>query len=505
MLKIKWKEYNMVKRYILAVDQGTTSSRALVFDEKGSLLAKSRCEFQQSFPNNGWVEHDPEEIWQTTLLCCQQAIKKSDLLASDIAAMGITNQRETTLMWEKKTGKVIYPAIVWQDRRTTNYCQQLVKNNKLASTITQKTGLLLDPYFSASKIAWLLEQVPNARSRAERGELLFGTIDTFLLWRLTAGKSHFTDASNASRTLLFNIHTQQWDDELLELFNIPRKILPDVLDNAAKFGFVEESLLGHAIPITGMAGDQQAATIGQACCQEGMIKSTYGTGCFLLLNTGNTVVQSKHSLLSTVAYRINGKVTYGLEGSIYSAGTTIQWLRDKLSLISKASDTHAIASSIEDTQGVYLVPAFTGLGAPYWDPRARAALLGLTRDSNDKHIVRAALESVAYQTRDLMQALASDYKNPLRGLRVDGGMTANDWLLQFLADILNITVERPSCIESGALGVAYLAGLGAGIYASLDEVSVLWGSNKKFVARMHPEKRAVLYQGWQAAVGRVLS
>ena len=489
--------------YLLAIDQGTTSSRAVVFDTAGNAKSHHQIECKPYYPENGWVEHNPEEIWQTTLTCCREAIAKASLTARDIAAIGISNQRETTLVWDRKTGKVVYPAIVWQDRRTADECLDLASQAGVSQAITQKTGLLLDPYFSATKIKWILDHVSGARKQAENGELAFGTVDTYLLWRLTCGKRHATDATNASRTMLFNIHTQEWDDELLELFHIPRALLPEVLDSSAQFGRVDPSLLGHAIPIMGMAGDQQAATIGQACFQPGMVKSTYGTGCFVLLNTGDKVVTSKNRLLSTVAYRLHGKVTYGLEGSIFIAGAAVQWLQDAMHLITKASETQSMALSVEDTGGVYLVPAFTGLGAPYWDPKARGALLGLTRDSRVEHIVRAALKAVCYQSRDLMQAMRADYQGELATLRVDGGMVANDWLLQFLTDMLDVPVERPKFIETSVLGAAFLAGLGAGIYQSLDEISQIWAVDKTFSPQMDPSRREILYQGWQEAVQRI--
>ncbi len=491
--------------YLLAIDQGTTSSRAIIYTQSSEEVSRHQIEIEQFYPDDGWVEHDPEEIWQTTLECCHQALKKANLTAEKITAIGISNQRETTILWERDSGKPIYPAIVWQDRRTTEYCQQRQNENDDLSFLKDKTGLLLDPYFSASKIAWLLEHVPDARQRAEQGELLFGTIDTFLLWRLTGGKQHKTDITNASRTLLFNIKEQAWDKELLDFFAIPSAILPQVVDNCGDFGDTALELFDTPIPIRGMAGDQQAAAIGQACFHPGMIKSTYGTGCFLFLNTGKQIVDSQHRLLSTVAYRINNETTYGLEGSIFTAGAAIQWLRDTLHIIENAGDTQSLAESITDNGGVYLVPAFTGLGAPYWDPLARGALLGLTRDSSAKHIARAALEAVCYQTCDLLQAIERDYHQPIQTLRVDGGMTINDWLLQFLADILSVKVERPKCIETSALGAAYLAGLGSGVYQSLAEVEAHWQLEKSFLAQMSHVQRQQYYAGWQQAVERIRS
>ncbi|MCB1827543.1 MAG: glycerol kinase GlpK [Coxiellaceae bacterium] len=491
-------------KYLLAIDQGTTSTRAIVFDTNGRLKAQHQIELPQSFPQDGWVEHNPEEIWQATLACCQQAIKKAHSSPQDILGIGISNQRETTILWDRATGKPIYPAIVWQDRRTADLCEDLAKKN-IEKTISKKTGLLLDPYFSATKIHWILNHVPGAREDAEKGKLAFGTIDTFLLWRLTKGKVHATDASNASRTMLFNIHKQSWDKELLKIFDIPESILPKVYDNAYEFGKTDAEFFQQEIPITGMAGDQQAASFGQAIFEKGMVKSTYGTGCFVLMNTGDKPVLSKNRLISTVAYRLNNKVTYGLEGSIFVAGAAVQWLRDAVHLIGNPNETQAMALSVEDTGGVYMVPAFTGLGAPYWDPKARAALLGLTRDSCVEHIVRAALEAVCYQTKDLMTAMQKDASNEITTLRVDGGMVSNDWLLQFLADILAINVHRPQCIETSALGAAFLAGLGAGVYASLNDIAQLWQEEKAFVPEMQAADRDALYEGWQDAVKRILS
>lgn len=488
-------------KFILAIDQGTTNSRAIIFDRQGSILSQHEIPLSQYFPQEGWVEQRPEEIFKNSITCCIEAIKKAHLNTKDIAAIGISNQRETTIIWDKKTGNTLYPAIVWQDRRTHAICTELKKFELL---IKQKTGLLLDPYFSATKIHWILNHVPQAREKAERGDLLFGTVDTYLLWKLTNGKTHATDASNASRTLLFNIHTQQWDPELLKIFNIPQSLLPIVLDNAAFFGETDKTIFGILIPITGMAGDQQAATIGQACFHPGMIKTTYGTGGFLLLNTGKQAVQSKHQLLTTIAYRLNGLTTYGLEGSIFSAGVTIKWLRDQLKLIQTAAETEQLAQQIPNTEGVYFVPAFTGLGAPYWNPHARAALLGITRNTNISHIARAALESVAYQTRDLFSAMHADSKMKLTHLRVDGGMAANHWLLQFLADMLDIPVQRPTCIETSALGAAFLAGLQIGFYSSLEDIEKLWQIQLEFQPKMQTKQREQLYAGWQRAVQKVL-
>ncbi|WP_027897120.1 glycerol kinase GlpK [Zestomonas thermotolerans] len=493
-----------MSQYLLAIDQGTTSSRAIVFSALGLPVASAQQEFKQYFPRDGWVEHDGEEIWLTTLKVCREAIRQSGLNVAEIAAIGITNQRETTLVWDACSGAPIHPAIVWQDRRTADYCAEL-KAAGHEARVAARTGLLIDPYFSATKLRWILDNVPGARERAERGELRFGTVDSFLLWRLTGGRVHRTDASNASRTLLFDIHRQQWDDELLALFDIPRSLLPEVLDCAAEFGVTREDLLGAAIPVLGMAGDQQAALIGQACFRPGMVKSTYGTGCFMIQNTGSQPVVSKNRLLTTVGYRLNGQVTYAVEGSIFVAGAAVQWLRDGIKLISHARDTEALAAQTGDACGVYLVPAFTGLGAPYWDPKARGAIFGLTRDTGIKEIVTAGLQSVCYQTRDLLEAMCQDGATAPSALRVDGGMVENNWLMQFLADILGVPVERPEVTETTALGVAYLAGLHLGLYADLDQIARLWHRQKRFSPRMADGHREKLYAGWLDAVQRVRS
>lgn len=491
-----------MRKYLLAIDQGTTNSRAIIFDRDGGVVSQHEMNLRQSFPEDGWVEQDPLEMYHNTVECCRKALSKANLDVDCLVAAGLSNQRETTIIWDKDTGKPVYPAIVWQDRRTSELCKQLSKTH-VHELVYNKTGLLLDPYFSATKIAWILEHVQGARERAKRGELLFGTVDTFLLWHLSHGKSHVTDVTNASRTLLFNIHDLAWDEDILKAFKIPAAMLPVVMDNTADFGDMHPSILGKRVPITGMAGDQQAATIGQACFREGMVKATYGTGCFMLLNTGEKVIQSHNKLLSTIAYRIDHKVTYGLEGSIFSAGDTVKWLRDTLGLITHASETEVLASEVADTEGVYLIPAFTGLGAPYWDPEARGALLGLTRNSNRQHIVRAALENVAYQTRDLLEAMESDYQSGLHTLRVDGGMAANNWLLQFLANILDLEVHRPVCIETTALGAAYLAGLQAGLYQTLDEISKMWQTSASFHSQMSTVERDKLYAGWRGAIKKV--
>ncbi len=489
----------MAAAALLAIDQGTTSSRAIVFDKRGAKLGVAQQELPQSFPQPGWVEHDANRIWDDTLKTMRESIKAARLSTKDIVAIGITNQRETTVIWDRASGKPIHPAIVWQDRRTADFCRKHQDKNEW---IAEKTGLLIDPYFSATKIAWLLDNVQGARGRAEKGELAFGTIDSWLLWKLTGGKVHATDATNASRTALFNVRTQKWDDELLDFFKVPKSLLPEVKDSAAEFGSTDPALLGQPVPIRGIAGDQQAATVGQACFSPGMSKSTYGTGCFLVLNTGDKLQLSKHRLLSTVAYRLNGQTTYAMEGSIFVAGAAVQWLRDAMHLIRSAGDTEGLAKSIPDTQGVYLVPAFTGLGAPYWDPEARGAIFGLTRDSGIAHIVRAALESVCYQTRDLLTAMAQDAVAPTE-LRVDGGMVVNDWLTQCLADILQIRVVRPQTVETTALGAAFLAGLASGVYGSLDEIAKLWGVERRFVPAWPASKANKFYDGWKQAVVRV--
>ncbi|MDR3417733.1 MAG: glycerol kinase GlpK [Nevskia sp.] len=488
---------------LLAIDQGTTSTRALVFGRDGTRLAQAQRELPQSYPQPGWVEHDAERIWDDALACAREALASAQLSAGDVAAIGITNQRETAVIWDRASGRPIHPAIVWQDRRTAAWCREHGGSER-ESWLQRKTGLLLDPYFSATKIAWMLDHVPGARQRAGRGELAFGTIDSWLLWKLSGGRLHATDATNASRTLLFNLHTQSWDPELLDFFGVPVSLLPEVRDTAADYGVTEAALFGAPIAIGAMVGDQQSATVGQACFQPGMIKSTYGTGCFLVLNTGDQPAQSRHRLLGTVGYRLGGHTTHALEGSIFVAGAAVQWLRDAMRLIRAAGETEALARSIDDTQGVYLVPAFTGLGAPYWDPQARGAVFGLTRDSGIAHIVRAALESACYQTRDLLEAMQHDATAPTE-LRVDGGMAVNDWLMQFLADILRIPVVRPQTVETTALGAALLAGLQAGVYASLEEIGSLWRADRRFEPLMEAGRADTLYGGWRDAVSRVCS
>ncbi len=492
-----------MNRNILAIDQGTTSSRAIVFGPDGQLLGVGQEEFPQIFPQNGWVEHNPEEIWQTTLDSCKLALRAAGLMPQDIATIGITNQRETSVIWDRNTGKPVYNAIVWQDRRTAELCNTL-KTRGLEATVHAKTGLLLDPYFSASKIAWILDNVRGVREKAERGELAFGTIDSFLLWRLTEGKSHFTDVTNASRTMLFNIVDQCWDTELLNAFNIPESLLPEVLDCAAEYGETSVDILGCQIPIQGIAGDQQAAAFGQCCFQPGMAKSTYGTGCFLLLNTGEQALWSDNRLLTTPAYRLAGRTSYAIEGSIFMAGAIMQWIRDDLKLIGNAAESEELAMQTDDELAVYLVPAFTGLGAPHWDPDARGAMYGLTRDTGAKEVVTAALLSVCYQSRDLLQAIAKDGAS-FTTIRVDGGMVTNNFVLQSLADLLNCRVDRPKIIETTALGVAYLAGLQAGFFDSLEEISEHWQLDRSFLPAKDDDWRERRYAGWLNAIERTRS
>lgn len=486
--------------HILAIDQGTTSSRALVFDAELQIKGLGQQEFTQHFPDNGWVEHDANEIWSSTLASCQKAIATAGIKATDIACIGITNQRETTVLWDRASGIPLANAIVWQDRRTSGFCDEL-RQQGLENTIQHKTGLLLDSYFSATKIRWLLDHIPDARDRANRGELAFGTIDCFLLWQLTSGRSHCTDATNASRTMLFNIHTQQWDQELLELFDIPASLLPEVKDCAADFGKVDPSLLGASIPITGVLGDQQAAAFGQCCFKEGMAKSTYGTGCFLLLNTGTQALTSSKGLLTTVAYRLQGIPSYAIEGSIFMAGATMQWLRDGIGLIDDVAESEALARATSAESSVYLVPAFTGLGAPYWDPDARGAIFGMTRDTGIKEIVTAGLMSVCYQTKDLILAIQQD-GTQLTQLRVDGGMAKNDFVMQRLADVLDCEVLRPVITETTALGAAYVAGLQTGLFESLDSISAHWQLQQSFKPARDDDWRRQRYAGWLDAVQR---
>jgi glycerol kinase len=489
--------------YLLAIDQGTSSSRSVVFDRNAHPIATSQQEFTQYYPHPGWVEHDPEEIWRSVVGVTREAIASSGVSPEKFAALGITNQRETTLVWERSSGKCVYPAIVWQDRRTAKYCRDLI-NSGVEGLVIEKTGLRIDPYFSAGKLVWILDNVPDARRLASAGKLAFGTVDSFLIWRLTNGRVHATDATNASRTMLFNIHTQQWDRELLDVLQVPENLLPEVLDSAGDFGVTDSSVTGFGLPIAGVAGDQQAALVGQAGFERGMTKSTYGTGCFVITNTGSEPLLSKNKLLSTVAYRLGGKVTYGLEGSIFVAGSAIQWLRDELKVIGTAAETEAIAVATGVVEHVHVVPAFAGLGAPYWDPDARGAILGLSRDSGIGDIVTATLQAVAYQTKDLMNAMADDGIRPSI-IRVDGGMVANDWLLQFMADILGLEVERPANMESTVLGAALLAGLQVGVFESTAALASVWKRDAVFVPGMDEERRAALYGQWMRAVARVRS
>ena len=496
--------------HVLAIDQGTTSSRAILFDADLAPGASAQQEFAQIYPASGWVEHDPEDIWQSVLATCRAAIAKGGLSARDIAAIGITNQRETVVLWDRATGKPLHNAIVWQDRRTADLCARL-KADGHEAMVQEKTGLLLDPYFSGTKLAWLLDHVEGARARAEAGELAFGTIDSWLIWKLTGGAVHATDATNAARTLLYNIREGRWDAAICALLNIPDSLLPDVRDCAADYGTTDPALLGGAIPIMGVAGDQQAATIGQACFQPGMMKSTYGTGCFALLNTGDTLVRSANRMLGTIAYQLDGKTTYALEGSIFIAGAVVQWLRDGLKIIDSAPQTQALAEAADPGQQLYLVPAFTGLGAPYWDPECRGAIFGLARNSGPAEFARAALESVGYQTRDLWEAMAADWRAETgkelgaATLRVDGGMSASDWTMQFLADILGAPVDRPRVLETTALGAAWLAGMRAGIYPDQAGFAATWALDRNFAPAMDDATRSARYAGWKDAISRTLS
>ena len=487
------------KPLLLAIDQGTTSSRAILFNTQGEIEAVRQQELTLSYPQSGWVEQDPEALWQDTLQVCRDVLQATPSAISDTVAIGITNQRETTVVWDKQSGEPIYNAIVWQDRRTAAVCERLIAEGKEAE-VTAKTGLLLDPYFSATKIAWILDNVEGARARADAGQLLFGTIDTFLLWRLTEGKVHATDATNASRTLLLNIATVEWDDELLALFNIPRSMLPEVRDNVADFGIAVKSLLGVDLPICSMIGDQQAALVGQACFDAGMIKSTYGTGCFMLMNVGAEPVASTQRLVTTIGYRLNGKATYALEGSIFIAGAAIQWLRDGLAMFDHASKSEAMADSLESNDGVYFVPALTGLGAPYWRPDVRGAIIGLGRDSTSAHIARAALEAQAYQTRDLVTAMKADIDASPAVIRADGGLVANQFVCQFLADILQVEIEVPAVTEATAWGAASLAGIGVGVFAGTDDIARVWQKQQDYLPVMLSDEADELYAGWQQAV-----
>jgi glycerol kinase len=492
-----------MSKYLLAMDQGTTSSRCIFFDKAGTIQSVAQQEFMQIYPKPGWVEHDPTEIWASQLAVMTEAKARLGAEASEIAAIGITNQRETTIVWDKFTGKPVYNAIVWQCRRTSEYCDSL-KREGWADKIRQKTGLVIDAYFSATKVRWILENVPGARSRAENGELLFGTVDTFLVWKLTKGRVHVTDYTNASRTMLFNIHTLQWDEEILSKLNIPACMLPAVKPSSCLFGKTDAEFLGGEIPIAGIAGDQHAALFGQCCFTPGMVKNTYGTGCFLLMNTGETAVESKNGLVTTIAWGLNGKVEYALEGSVFVAGAALQWLRDGLHLMDHAAFSEAYANRVADSNGVYVVPAFTGLGAPYWDQYARGAILGLTRGVEKAHLIRATLESLAYQSYDVMSAMEADAGTPIRELRVDGGASANNFLMQFQADLLQANVVRPAMIESTALGAVYLAGLAVGFYADQEDIRKNVSVDRVFTPAMEDPVRGKLLAGWKKAVKRTL-
>ena len=492
-----------MKKFIISIDQGTTSSRSILFNLQGKPIYSSQKEFTQYFPKSGWVEHNPEEIWNTTKKTLIDVINKASKLKGQVLTIGITNQRETTILWNKKTGKPIYNAIVWQDRRTELYCKKLRDNNK-ETLIFNKTGLLIDPYFSATKVKWILENIPLAKKLMQKNQLLFGTIDTFLIWRLTNGNVHATDATNASRTMLYNIVLNKWDDGILKLLKIKKNILPQVKNSSDDFGSTDSSITGKPIPITGVVGDQQAATIGQCCFEPGSLKSTYGTGAFVLLNTGSKIIYSKNRLLTTIAYRIKGKTTYAMEGSIFIAGAGVQWLRDKMMFIKKASETEKIIKSMKDNNGIYLVPAFTGLGAPYWDANARGVLSGLTRDTGPKEIIRATIESVAYQTYDLFEAMRHDGLKP-KLVKVDGGMVMNNWFSQFLSDVVDIKVLRPKVQETTALGAAFMAGLHIGVYKSLKDISKNWHLDKSFKPKIKAKVRHTLVKGWSSAIKKTLT
>ncbi len=489
-------------RFILALDQGTTSSRAILFDQEGRIRAVAQQEFTQLFPQAGWVEHDPKEIWSSQLAVCLEVLEKAGVTANQVQGIGITNQRETTIVWDRQTGEPIYNAIVWQDRRTASICDQLKKDGQ-EEYLRQHTGLLADAYFSGTKVKWILDQVEGARERAERGELCFGTVDSWLVWNLSGGEVHVTDYTNASRTLLFNIGTLQWDDHLLKLLEVPRALLPEVKSSSEVYAYSSEEILGAAIPIAGIAGDQQAALFGQACWEKGMAKNTYGTGCFMLMNTGKEMIRSKSGLLSTIAWGLDGEVQYALEGSVFIAGAAIQWLRDGLKIIDESPDSEYFAMKVENPEGVYVVPAFAGLGAPYWDMYARGAIFGLTRGTTKAHLIRATLESLAYQTKDVLLAMENDSGVSLKGLRVDGGASANNLLMQFQADILGTHVERPQIIETTALGAAYLAGLATGFWTK-EDLQEKWLLDQAFEPEMDDQKRKKLYKGWKKAVERTM-
>ena len=493
-----------MKQYILALDQGTSSSRAIVFDQKGTPCAVAQKEFRQIFPQSGWVEHDPHEIWSSQASVIAEAITMMDINGLNLAGIGITNQRETTIVWDSETEEPIYNAIVWQDRRTSDYCDEL-KNQGLTDTIRQKTGLIIDAYFSATKIKWILDNVPGARKRAERGKLMFGTVDTWLIWRLTRGEIHVTDVSNASRTMLFNINTLDWDQELLDLFGIPRSMMPEVKSSSEIYGHTKTTIFAHKVPISGIAGDQQAALFGQMCTEPGMVKNTYGTGCFLLMNSGEKPILSKNNLITTVAWKIGDKVNYALEGSIFVGGSVVQWLRDGLGVINSSSEVEELASRVPDTNGVYFVPALTGLGAPWWDQYARGTIVGISRGTNTAHIARAALEGIAYQTMDITAAMSRDAGIPLKELKVDGGASRNNLLMQFQADILGTRVIRPQVVETTAMGAAYLAGLAVGYWSSIDDIRTQWQIDRIFEPSWEQEKIDDAKAHWADAVKRTLS
>jgi glycerol kinase len=488
------------REYILSLDQGTTSSRAILFNQEGEIVHVAQKEFNQYFPKPGWVEHDAEEIWESVLFVMNTVISEANVKPSQIKAIGITNQRETTVVWDKQTGRPIYNAIVWQSRQSIDICNNL-KEKGYSDTFKEKTGLVIDAYFSATKVKWMLDHVQGAREKAEQGKLLFGTIDTWLIWKLTGGKVHVTDYSNASRTLMYNIHQLQWDEEILDILNIPKGLLPEVRSSSEVYGYTDEAHFnGHSIPIAGVAGDQQAALFGQACYGEGMAKNTYGTGCFMLMNTGEQPITSQHGLLTTIAWGIDGKVFYGLEGSIFVAGSAIQWLRDGLRMIESAAESEEFAKKVDSTSGVYVVPAFVGLGAPYWDSDVRGAIFGLTRGTSKEHFIRATLESLAYQTKDVLHAMEEDSGISLKALRVDGGAVKNDLLMQFQSDLLGVDVERPVINETTALGAAYLAGLAVGYWESQAQISKQWKLDKTYTNQMPAEQRDKLYKGWKKAV-----
>ena len=486
-------------KYVMALDAGTTSNRCILFNEKGQMCSVAQREFKQIFPKPGWVEHDANEIWASQLGVAVEAMNMIDASAADIAAIGITNQRETTILWDKNTGEPVYNAIVWQCRRTSEYCDSL-KEQGLTEKFRRKTGLVIDAYFSATKIKWILDNVPGARERAEKGELLFGTVETWLIWKLTKGKAHVTDYSNAARTMLFNINTLEWDDEILQILDIPKAILPEAMPSSCVYGMADPAFLGGEIPISGAAGDQQAALFGQTCFQPGDAKSTYGTGCFLLMNTGDKLVFSENGLITTIAWGLNGKVTYALEGSVFVAGAAIQWLRDEMRIIDSAEDSEYMAKKVKDTNGCYVVPAFTGLGAPYWDQYARGTIVGITRGVNKCHIIRATLESLAYQVNDVLVAMKADSGIALSSLKVDGGASANNFLMQTQADIINVPVKRPQCVETTAMGAAYLAGLAVGYWKDLEDIKNNWMVDRTFVPVLEEKTRTERIQGWKKAV-----